>query len=165
VLHNSEPPKKIRCFARRHMTPSQYVTYDAMRHMRGKAPNPPVCYAPIWKISNHSGLGRDTTIENIKSLLASGWLMPAPDSFERFDNTGQWVSKQYVLREDVHDHCPACPPFKYDDETGKNLAPSPIRNGATRVGTTRLRPSRNDPTPPESGGFPSTESERPDTRG
>jgi hypothetical protein len=119
MLQNNQPPKKkISCFARRHMTPSQYVTYDAMIHMRGSAPNPPVCYAPIWKIANHSGLGRGTTINNIKALLDAGWLIPAPDSFERWSNSGRWVSKHYVFRENVHDHCVECPAFKYDNETG-----------------------------------------------
>jgi hypothetical protein len=115
---------KLKCWARRHITPSQYVTYDTMRHLRGKAPNPPVCYATILKISNNSNLSRATTINNIQALLESGWVIPAPDAFERWNNSGRWASKQYLVREDTHDHCATCPPFKYDLETGENLAPS-----------------------------------------
>ena len=137
----AEQIQQRKCWARRHMTPSQYVTYDTMRHLRGKAPNPPVCYAPIWRIANNSGLGRGTTLNNIKALLASGWLIPAPHSFERWTNSGRWVSKQYLLLDDTHDHCSACPPYKYDFETGENLAPED-----DRVQNLGLRPSPRLPT-------------------
>src|SRR5260370_33838827 len=102
-----------KCWARRHLTPSQYVTYDTMRHLRGKAPNQPVCYATVLKISNNSGMGKSTTENNIKSLLAAGWLGPAPESFERWANTRRWVSKQYLLRDDTHDHGANGPPYNY----------------------------------------------------
>jgi hypothetical protein len=136
-----------KCWARRHLTPSQYVTYDTMRHLRGKAPNPPICYASILKIANNSGLGRDTTINNIQAMLTSGWLTPAPDSFERWSNNGRWVSRQYLLRDDTHDHCADCPLYKYNLETGENVAPNPPSSAFDRVEILRHRPRRELSTP------------------
>ena len=108
-----------KCFARRHMTPSEYWTWDAMRHMKGKqdSDTPGVCNANLATICNHTNQSRSNVWRNIQSLLASGWLSYAPGEQRRFKDTGRMAARQYILRTDLHDHVPGCPPWMFDPQT------------------------------------------------
>src|SRR6266851_9139939 len=87
------------CYARRHLTPSQFMVYDAMLHMGKKPPDEPhavrVCYATILTIANKTSLGRDRIIENINRLVGLGWLIP-DDPGMRWRN-GRWANNRYLV--------------------------------------------------------------------
>jgi hypothetical protein len=152
------------CYARRHLTPSQFMVYDAMFHM-AKRPvlddraAVRVCYATILTIANKTSLGRDRIIDNIKELVALRWLIP-DDPGMRWKN-GRWANNRYlVLDHEQYRQRAAvpCPALKYDTETGQNLMPY-----TRRVGIIRHRPCRKSPTPSVSESSRITVSEEADT--
>jgi len=124
------PPTDRHCHARRHLTPSQYMTYDAMRAMAKAEKNDPLltCYAKVTTIVDRTSVGRTQTIENIKALVTKGWLIPRDKIRWK---AGQFGNNHYVVldhddyaryaarRED--DRYEFCPPFQYDAKTGEKL--------------------------------------------
>lgn len=119
----------MKCWARRHMTPLEFMVYDAMFHMA--SPPDRLCFSSINGVANRTSLGRDSVIKCMKSLVAKGWLIPDPDQSVRWQNTGRWANNRYIVV--THDNFKGvCPPLKYDPETGENMWPASDR----RVGDT-----------------------------
>jgi hypothetical protein len=116
------------CFARRHLTPSQYMVYDAMFRM---APPPNrLCFGTILTIANNTSLGRDTVIKAIRNMVSLGWLVP-DEPIVRWSNTGRWANHRYtVVTHDAYKGG-TCPPLKYDPETGENVNPDLRRCAVT----------------------------------
>ena len=120
------------CWARRHMTPSQFMVYDAMYHMT--RPPDRLCFSSILGVANKTSLGRDTVIKCIKELVESGWLISDPDSSVRWKNTGRWANNRYTVV--THDEFKGgCPPLKYDPDTGENVYPSADWTTVSKVST------------------------------
>lgn len=136
------------CHERRHMTPSQFMTYDAMRAMAEKPalktdgrPNYGyiVCYARLTTITNHTSISRNTNRANIEALKEMGWLEEEPRSRWR---GGRFGSNHYLVvsheeyQRRALEHTPPykrCPVFKFEAHTGK-LLKSPRPADRTRNG-------------------------------
>ena len=120
--YKDDPERKFKCHARRHMTPSQYKTYDAMIAMSLSGRADGICYASRWTIANHAGQKLSAVDRNIKSLVKMGWLVPEGQQGRRW---GEWSTNKYYVME--HDEYPEdrlrCPLFEYNPVTGeKNTA-------------------------------------------
>jgi len=86
------------CHARRHMTPSQFMTYDAMRAMaKDDGHGSRVCYARLTTITNHTRIGRSQNRDNISALESLGWLMQEPRSRWRGGRSVSPLHKARVL--------------------------------------------------------------------
>lgn len=130
---------KPTCHPRRHMTPSQFMTYDAMRGMAKKPELKAggviyphlVCYAQLITITNHTSLGKNQNRDNIKALIEKGWLIPEDKIRWR---QGLWANNRYAVLEhsdyeakaQQHEgwQYSACPSFKFEAHTGENLKPA-----------------------------------------
>jgi len=140
------------CHERRHMTPSQFMTYDAMRAMAESLhKNGPyedrVFYARLTTLTNHTSLSRNQNRKNIDDLIALGWVIPEERNRFRGGRFGTQryrvlTHEQYERHRLRHDVTAlgyvykACPDFKYEAATGKILRPSPrpadrMRNGVS----------------------------------
>jgi len=119
---------KFQCHERRHMTASEFVTYDTMRAMAKKnkasSPNDLVFYGRLTTLANYTNRSVETERINIKSLVKKRWLIP--EDYTRWRG-GLWGTNRYgVVEHEQYVHayqyankpCP-CPPFRYDPETGK----------------------------------------------
>jgi hypothetical protein len=124
------PPEKPTCHPRRHLTPSQFMTYDAMRAMAKEDDlGDLVCYAQLITITNRTSIGKTQNAENIKALVAKGWVIPQDKVRWR---AGRWANNKYTVLEhadyeqkafDHEDPYVMCPPFKFNEKTGENLKP------------------------------------------
>jgi hypothetical protein len=130
-------PPEIFCNERRHLTPSQYMVYNAMRaiaesgkHKRPRKDGLLVCSAKETTIANHTSIGRSQIRVNIKALVEKGWLEPLRDietDRQRRWRKGIWASNQYVIivhdeyerraqrRQRPYEFCPAA---RYVYDTG-----------------------------------------------
>jgi hypothetical protein len=127
--------EKPTCHVRRHLTPSQFMTYDAMRAMAKEDDcGDLICYAKKTTISNHTSLRVNQTGDNIKALVEKGWLVPEDKVRWR---AGRWANNRYLVREHADYEKQAlhheegytlCPPFKYDAKTGEVLTTAPAPN-------------------------------------
>jgi hypothetical protein len=126
----ADSPEKPTCWVRRHLSPSLFMTYDAMRGMAKKdAHGELICYGKLITIANHTSLSKNQNADNILALDAKGWVMP--QNRERW-NKGRWGYNSYIILEHAdyekfalqhQEPYVMCPPFKYDSKTGENLIP------------------------------------------
>jgi hypothetical protein len=111
------------CNERRHLTPSQFMTYNAMRAMcvQPDEHGNLICYAQKHNIVNHTSIGMTQNGENIAALVEKGWLIPQEK--ERWKK-GRWANNRYIVIEHAgweQAHPDQCPPFKYDVKSGENM--------------------------------------------
>ncbi|MGB6250489.1 MAG: hypothetical protein WBF54_15340 [Terriglobales bacterium] len=138
----SSAPEKPHCHARRHMTPSQFMTYDAMKAMAKKPPFPArpgaiihvdfVCYGQLITITNRTSIGKNQNRDNIKALVKMGWLIPIEEEGKPRWKSGRWANNKYIVLDHEQyerralrheDGYVRCPGFKFNEMTGENLTP------------------------------------------
>jgi hypothetical protein len=110
---------------RRHLAtlPHLFVTYDAMLAIAKAHANPNngelVCYARLGTIANYTNRSRNQELENIARLVDLGLLIPK----KRIGSQG---SRRYtVVEHETFAAGHACPPFRYDWDTGDSVAAGP----------------------------------------
>ncbi|MGA2482150.1 MAG: hypothetical protein ABSF92_03410 [Candidatus Acidiferrales bacterium] len=113
------PPEK--CRAKRHMSESEFVTYDTMLGLAKSDPKweegkPLECYARLATICNYSNQSEHVVRRNAKCFVERGWLVPLPQ-------LGSHGSNRYrIVEHDDHPDVPdKCPPYRYDPKTGEEL--------------------------------------------
>ncbi len=119
--------KPMTCHERRHLTPSQFMTYDAMRACCGNnrdAQGNRICFAQLTTLSNLTGLSVNQNRDNVRALTEAGWVLAdqTPDEQNRWK--GKWSNNRYVVFD--HDgrqrhliltgQPAACPPFPYSKD-------------------------------------------------
>lgn len=119
------------CHVRRHLTPSLFMTYDAMRAMAKKNEyGNLICYARLITITNHTSISRNQNQMNIAALEARGWLIQEERSRWR---GGRFGSNRYEVLEHTDyerlalqrlEPYKPCPDFKFEASTGERLQPS-----------------------------------------
>lgn len=113
------------CHARRHMTASVFMTYDAILAMAKSSPSydpsdPLFFYGKVSTVANHNNRSRDIEHANIKILVTGGWLYPDEDQ-SRW-KAGQWGTRRYqVIEHDCYAKEQSCPPLRYDPKTGNRI--------------------------------------------
>jgi hypothetical protein len=130
----TRPPEFV-CHARRHMTASEFRTYDTIRIMVMSGPHDKdaslLFYGKLTKLANYNNTSPELEAINIASLIEKGWLLRMGKQRWR---GGRWGTVQYILVE--HDDYAniteymkksvpgwqACPPYRYDMETGRKLS-------------------------------------------
>ena len=140
-MASKAPTDKPTCHVRRHLTPSEFMTYDAMRAMAKEDDHGElICYAKKITIANHTSLGENQTGNNIKALVEKGWLLPEDKVRWR---AGRWANNRYIVLEHADYEKLAlqhmgpyagCPPFRYDAKTGEHLLPSKKKWNSLRDG-------------------------------
>src|ERR1700730_5423143 len=92
------PVKGEECHPRRHMTASEYVTYDAMTAMaktnKASTPNDIVFYGRLTTLANHTNRSVWTERQNIASLDKKGWVITAART--RWHG-GMWGTNRYTM--------------------------------------------------------------------
>jgi hypothetical protein len=118
------PPK---CHVRRHLTPSEFMTYDVMRAMAKplETGSGLYCYAKLTTIANYNNLSTDQNARNIESLIKKEWLIEVGRPRWRAGRFGsnryQVVTHDEYLDDFDHEFNEPCPPFKYDKITGEKF--------------------------------------------
>jgi hypothetical protein len=122
---------EFRCHERRHMTASEFVTYDTMRAMaksnRASTLKELVFYGRLTTLANYTNRSEETERLNIKSLVTKGWLIPAARTRWR---RGMWGTNRFDIAEhdwyinnakQYADDPSECPPPRYDPKTGEKI--------------------------------------------
>lgn len=122
---------QFRCHERRHMTASEFVTYDTMRAMAKKnkasTANDLVFYGRLTTLANYTNRSVETERTNIESLVEKGWLLDADRTRWR---GGLWGTNRYLVAEHkwyvTHAKQYAtkpteCPAYRYDPHTGERV--------------------------------------------
>jgi len=112
------PPEK--CRPKRHMTASEFMTYDAMVGCAKSDPEwkeglPLKFHGRLTTVGNYNGRGAEQEGENMTALEKKGWLERLP----RLGSHGR--TRHYRVLEHAEflaAHLGSCPPFKYDPATG-----------------------------------------------
>lgn len=139
---------KLQCHARRHMTASVFMTYDAILAMAKSSPtydpsngSGVIFYGRVSTIANHTNRSRKTEFDNIKILIRDGWLRP--DGEQSRWKAGQWGTCRYSVcehEEYLADYLTSCPALKYDPQTGKRIG----KCGKLGEGLVRANERRRD---------------------
>jgi hypothetical protein len=135
-LYKNDFERKFKCHARRHMTASEFMTYDAMNAMANRDSG--LCFASLVTIANHTNRSVKTEQVNVAALLKKGWLELEEKSRRR--PGGEFTTNKYtVLKHDTllraeqalqHTIYPDfCPLFKYDTVTGKKSGLGKLKPG------------------------------------
>jgi hypothetical protein len=143
TLPNKNDKPEFVCHAKRHMTASEFKTYDTMRVMIFSGPHGKedslIFHGKLTKLANYNNTSVETENLNIKSLIKKGWLVRLGKQRWR---AGRWSTVQYVFLE--HDDYvnqtermrtaswQPCPPYRYDTDTGDNVAPGKLKPGLAK---------------------------------
>jgi hypothetical protein len=140
------------CHVRRHLTPSEFRTYDTMRIMVMSGPHEKgdqlFFHGRLAKLANYTNSSIRLEEINIKSLEAKGWLVR---SHQQRWRGGKFGTVEYLLLS--HDEYVACekfphgrahkwspcPPYKYDMETGELITPGKLKPGLAKVSDDKKR--------------------------
>jgi hypothetical protein len=140
--------KAFQCHERRHMTASEFVTYDTMRAMaksnKASTPGNLVFYGRLTTLANYTNRSVETERTNIKSLIAMGWLISATRTRWR---GGLWGTNRFDIVE--HDYYvtnarhyaesfAACPPCRYDPQTGEKVEKGELKPALARFVSLRF---------------------------
>jgi hypothetical protein len=123
---------KFECHARRHMSATLYMTYDAILAMAKSGqytPDAPlVFYGRISTVANHTGRSRQTESDNMSRLVSMRWLLPLDDKQPQQEDSGRWRPHMYrVVEHELYVKAmklagkASCKPFQYDPETGERV--------------------------------------------
>lgn len=138
-----EPEKsEFRCHERRHMTASEFVTYDTIRAMaksnKASSPEDLVFYGRLSTLANYTNRSINAERRNIESLVRKGWLIPAARTRWR---AGRWGTNRYSVVEHewyianatAYAQEPSqCPPYRYDVHTGKPVKKGMLKSNVER---------------------------------
>src|SRR5689334_18611298 len=122
---------KFQCHERRHMTASEFVTYDTMRAMARKnkasTANDLVFYGRLTTLANYTDRSVETERTNIESLVERGWLLDTDRTRWR---DGLWGTNRYLVVEhkwyvahakEYAETPSECPAYRYDPNTGEKV--------------------------------------------
>lgn len=140
-LPETKPDKsEFVCHPRRHMTASEFRTYDTMLAMIGSKPHDKddalIFHGRLTKLANYNNTSVETENLNLKSLVNKGWVKRVGKQRWR---AGRWGTVQYLIVDHekyVYENpalrsegWTACPPYRYDMETSDNVSPGKLKPG------------------------------------
>jgi hypothetical protein len=137
--------KPFECHERRHMKPHVFVTYDAMRACCGDK-RPFIFYGGAVKLANLNNRSPEQERQALAELEKDGWIVSQnPPNADGRKQRRRWHGKLVGDEYRVFNHdeymaanSGCCPPVKYDERTGRPLAPGRAARGLERANVRKL---------------------------